>query len=246
MAYKTWGTIRPAEAEVAMKPSIQPRKLMPHIEDFETSLRREFTPIEIGTHLVILPPDTPAPAEKLILRLERGAFGSGEHETTRSCLELILDQQIHTAEVLDLGSGTGILALTSLLCGAKRCWCVDIDPAAVASCHRNSQLNGLEDRTNHHCGLLADLPQADFDFVCANIYGDILLDIAGDLAGRVRPGGRLLLSGILWEYNYEIRQRYGHLGFNLLKNCMLDEFSTILLEKRNDLSCRTGAETVKE
>lgn len=204
---------------------------MTRVEECETNLRRDFKPIEIGAHLVILPPDITAPAEKLILRLERGAFGSGEHETTRSCLELLLEQQIHAAKVLDLGSGTGILALASLLCGAKHCWCVDIDPAAVASCQRNSQLNGMENRTNHHCGALTGLPQADFDFVFANIYGDILLDIAVDLAGRVRPGGRLLLSGILWEYNYDVRQRYQKLGFHLLKNHMLDEFSTILFEK---------------
>ncbi|NCO51554.1 MAG: methyltransferase [Deltaproteobacteria bacterium] len=197
-----------------------------------TSLRRDYRPIEIGTRLVILPPDTPAPADKLILRLERGAFGSGEHETTHSCLELILEQKMRTARVLDLGSGTGILALACLRCGADQCWCIDVDPAAVASCQRNSQLNGLEHRLQHYCGTLEHFPQDNFDFVVANIYGDILLDIAVDLAGRLRPGGRLLLSGILWEYNYEVRRRYQKLGFNLLKNRMLDEFSTVLLEKK--------------
>lgn len=204
---------------------------MTHSEKLKTDLHRDFAPIEIGTRLIVLPPDTPAPAGKLILRLERGAFGSGEHETTRSCLELLLEQQIHAADVLDLGSGTGILALASLLCGARHGWCVDIDPAAVACCRRNSQLNGLKNQVTLHCGPLAQLARADFDFVFANIYGDILLDIAVDLAGRVRRGGRLLLSGILWEYNYDIRQRYGRLGFKLLKNRMLDEFSTMLLEK---------------
>lgn len=192
-----------------------------------------YTPFTIGRRFRILPPGAPASTDgRLDIVMARGAFGSGEHETSASCLEILEElPDLAGARVLDLGSGTGILALAALRLGAREALCVDIDPAAVEACRRACRENGVEERVRHHCGTLEEIKEGDFDLVLANIYGDILLAVAPQLAAAARLGGRLLLSGILWEYNFDVRQAYERLGCAVRRNRMLEEFSTVLLEK---------------
>ena len=197
------------------------------------SEKRAYHPLLIGQRLTVLPPEEKVPAGRTPLWMERGAFGSGEHETTRNCLEIIEQLELKkTDRVLDLGSGTGILSIAALLFGAGKAWCVDIEPDAIESCRRNSSLNRVNSQIVHCCGTLDALQETNFDIGLANIYGDILLLVADDLARRIRPGGKLLLSGILWEYNFDVRNRYQNLGYELLENRMHSEFSTILLQRK--------------
>ncbi|MCF6180213.1 MAG: 50S ribosomal protein L11 methyltransferase [Geopsychrobacter sp.] len=193
-----------------------------------------FQPLNIGPDLTVLPPGEQFPTGRTPLWMERGAFGSGEHETTRNCLKIISQLDLATTDkILDLGSGTGILSIAALLCGAKRAWCVDIEQDAITACHKNAVLNQVSARIEHCLGTLDQLQQTNFDLGLANIYGDILLRVAEDLAHRIRPGGKLLLSGILWEYNFDVRTRYQQLGYRLLKNHMHSEFSTLLLQRQS-------------
>jgi ribosomal protein L11 methyltransferase len=193
----------------------------------------DYQPFEISTRFRILPPDAPPSGDDRIdLVMQRGAFGSGEHETTQSCLELLAGlPEITDARVLDLGSGTGILAIAALKLGAQHALCVDIDPDAVRSAQVNVRLNGLESRVGHCCGTLDDVTATDFDLVLANIYGDILLPLAPQLSDKVRAEGTLLLSGILWEYNFDVRRTYTRHGCRIERNRMLPEFSSILLRR---------------
>lgn len=132
--------------------------------------------------------------------------------------------------MLDLGSGTGILSLAALKLGAESALCVDIEPKAVETCAYNCELNQVQSNVRHCCGTAADIGAETFELILANIYGDILLDIADDLLKHASSGATLLLSGILYEYNFDVRQRYERLGCKVIKNRMLSEFSTILLE----------------
>lgn len=187
----------------------------------------------LGSRFRIHPPQALLPADSRInLCMKRGAFGSGEHETTASCIEILEQHSFSGQEkILDLGSGTGILSIAALLLGGGQAWCVDIEQNAIDSCRSNCQLNAVEPQIRLFCGTLEQFPESDFDFILANIYGDILLDLAERLVSKAKSGARLLLSGILWEYNFDIRQKYQRLGCRLLKNRQLDEFSTLLLEK---------------
>jgi ribosomal protein L11 methyltransferase len=196
-------------------------------------LKEDYQPFSLGSRFCILPPDlTPPPGNHINLTMERGAFGSGEHETTRSCLEILENFTFSGNEkILDLGSGTGILSIASLLLGGGKAWCVDIEEAAVKSCVQNCRLNGVNDKVVHVCGPLKPLQEDGFDLILANIYGDILLDVAEELVARARPGAKLLLSGILWEYNFDVRRKYQKLGCKLIKNQLLEDFSTIYMEK---------------
>jgi len=195
--------------------------------------RTDFSPLLIGDGFVIVPPGTAAPDNhRMAIVMARGAFGSGDHETTRSCLEIM--ETLNFAEppkILDLGSGTGVLAIAALKIFGGHAWCVDIEESAVASARHNCELNRV-DAVTHHSGTLDTLTESGFDLVLANIYGDILLDVAAGLMARTAPGAILLLSGMLWEYNFDIRKSYQQLGCCLVKNRLMEEFSTVLLQKR--------------
>lgn len=194
---------------------------------------REFTPFNIGGKFCIYPEDYPQiGTDRINLTMAAGAFGSGEHETTACCLEIMENlPEIHGARILDLGSGTGILSIAALKLGAKSALCVDIDPAAIATCQRNCELNTTSSQIKHLCGTLDKVEETNFDFIFGNIYGDILLDVAEALVAKAAPQAPLLLSGMLYEYNFDVRQKYQRLGCQVVKNCMLTEFSTVLLRK---------------
>ena len=89
----------------------------------------------------------------------------------------------------------------------------------------------MNDSITHVCGTLDQLEEREFSLILANIYGDILLDVADELVDKAASGAKFLLSGILWEYNFDVRQKYQKLGCTIVKNQLLEEFSTILLQK---------------
>jgi ribosomal protein L11 methyltransferase len=194
---------------------------------------REFAPFEVGGRFRIVPPDVPILDDgRVHLVMAPGAFGSGEHETTASCLEVLASLEgVEDAQLLDLGSGTGILAIAALKLGARHALCVDIDPAAVRTCRVNCRLNRVDDRVEHLCGSLDQVAAESFDLILANVYGDILVALADRLVARARPGAPLLLSGILYQDDFEVRRRYQALGCALVLHRMLEEFSTVLLRK---------------
>ena len=194
---------------------------------------REFTPFEVGERFRISPPESSGSRDgRIDLVMAPGAFGSGEHETSASCLEFLAElPDLEDARVLDLGSGTGILAIAALKLGARSALCVDVDPVAVRTCKLNCELNGVGERVAHLCGAIGEAPAEPFEMVLANIYGDILLRVAGELVARTRPGGTLLLSGILHEDDFDVRRRYQELGCSVLRSRPLEEFTTVLLRR---------------
>jgi ribosomal protein L11 methyltransferase len=197
---------------------------------------REFTPFDIGERFRISPPGSPVSRDgRIDLLMAPGAFGSGEHETTASCLEILETLRIpERTRALDLGSGTGILTIAALELGASSALCADIDPAAVGTCRLNCELNGVSDRVEHLCGTIEQVTEEGFGLILANIYGDILLRAAELLVSKTAPGGVLLLSGILHEDDFPVRRRYEALGCSVLRKRALEEFTTVLLRREGD------------
>lgn len=194
---------------------------------------RIFTPFQLGK-FTIIPEGEPLPDTCGIpLYLSRkGAFGSGEHETTAACLgQLENIASLQGCRVLDLGSGTGILAIAALLLGAEWAVAVDIEWPAALSCSMNAALNGLQDRVMTLCGELGSLSGSGFDLVMANIYADILMPLADRLVDLTLPGGLILLSGIPLQDKYDIWQRYTRLGCREVDAVIGEEFVTYLLQK---------------
>ena len=196
-------------------------------------MKDHYTPFDIGQRFTVVPTDSaPVSKNRIQLVMDRGAFGSGEHETTQSCLEILeACPAIENQKSLDLGSGTAILTIAALLLNPGRAWCIDIEESAVISGQRNCRFNKVDDNITHVCGTLDQLEEKKFNLILANIYGDILLDVADELVNKAESGALLLLSGILWEYNFDVRQKYQKLGCKLIKNRLLTEFSTILMQK---------------
>jgi ribosomal protein L11 methyltransferase len=136
-------------------------------------------------------------------------FGTGHHETTRLCLDALQAVDLTDAFIVDVGTGSGVLAIAADLLGAARALGIDNDPDAIQSARENLMLNPRARRTSV---LLADLmttalPSADV--VTANLTGGLLLRAAGVLAGAVRPGGTLILSGILANERDAVRGAFG-------------------------------------
>lgn len=194
---------------------------------------RIFTPFTVG-RFTIIPEGEPPPAEAGIPLImgKKGAFGSGEHETTASCLEILGDLPGLTGmRVLDLGSGTGILAIAAVRLGARAVVAIDIDEKAAVSCAANISLNGVADRVVAVCGELGCIREEPFDLVLANIYADVHLALADAMTSLTRQGGLLLLSGIPLQDKFDIQFRFQRLGCRLLDMRILEDYVTLLLEK---------------
>lgn len=184
-------------------------------EDWSSSWKVHFKPLRVGKHLLIVP--TWEEAEQLpgdlVLRIDPGmAFGTGGHETTRLCLELLeqaMEQSnlIAAPSLLDLGTGSGILAMAASLLGAGRILALDIDPDAVDVARENLALNQLSERIE--CGTvpLESLTER-FDIILANILAEELVRLAPYLTERLNPGGVLILSGILAEKEPLVRMGF--------------------------------------
>jgi ribosomal protein L11 methyltransferase len=198
------------------------------------TIGRIFNPFQLG-RFTIIPEGMPFPEGGGIpLYLGRkGAFGSGEHETTAACLEQLEKiSAIEGIRVLDLGSGTGVLAIAAVLLGAGSAVAVDIEWPAALSCSMNVSLNGVQDRVLTVCGELAAVGDAGFDLVIANIYADILLPLADRLVELTLPGGLVLLSGIPLQDKYDVWRRYTSLGCEEVDSRIGEEFVTYLLRKQ--------------
>ena len=164
-------------------------------QDWVRLTQSQFDPIPISPRLWIVPTWHQAPdAAAINLKLDPGlAFGTGSHPTTRLCLRW-LDENIQGGEtVLDYGCGSGILAIAAVKLGAGTVDGVDVDPQAVTASNDNAALNTV---CAHFC-LPDALGEAQYDMVVANILTNPLKAMAPMLAGRVRAGGQLVLSGIL-------------------------------------------------
>ena len=138
------------------------------------------------------------PPGDAVLWLDPGmAFGTGNHETTRLCVERLVPLAVSAPRVIDAGCGSGILALSAALLGVGDIAAFDSDPEAVRVSRENAELNGLVGRVNFFVGDLSSLRGRQAEMVLANIQSDILLCHARELTGAVVPGGTLILSGIL-------------------------------------------------
>ncbi len=208
-------------------------------EDWSTSWKANFKPLRVGQRLLIVPSwenVQPRPGD-IVLHLDPGmAFGTGGHETTRLCLELleqIMDDMplLLTPAVLDLGTGSGILAMAAVQLGAGRVCAVDIDPQAVEVARENLAANGLSEQVECSTTPLESMTE-NFDVILANILAEELVRLAPFLAERLNPGGSLVLSGILAEKEGLVRSGFARLPLTYLTTLQAGEW--VALHYRKD------------
>jgi ribosomal protein L11 methyltransferase len=177
--------------------------------DWQQAYRQHFKPLQCASNLWIVPSwlEPPDPGATN-LRLDPGlAFGTGSHPTTALCLAWLAQQDLRGLELIDYGCGSGILAIAGILLGAHHVLAVDIDEQALSACRSNMAMNSIPQQRIRVCQ-----PQAagstSADLLMANILAGPLVDLAPRLAGMVRPGGKILLSGILNSQLNEIQSAY--------------------------------------
>ena len=205
------------EPEAPPPPGMEHSFHISHISDDElpdtdwmAEYRRRALPFLLGRTLLIDPrepeeAETAAvvPAGRRLLRLPaRTAFGIGSHESTILALELLEDAELTGRAVLDVGTGTGILAFAALTWGAARVVAFDADPVAVLQARANSRLNGLHPLL--FAGRAAALSPGPFDLVVINVVPEEILPDLADLLPLLAPGGALILSGLLAERAAEV------------------------------------------
>ena len=186
--------------------------------DWTDAWKAGYVPQRIG-RVVIVPSwlDEPIGPDEVAMRLDPGmAFGTGLHPTTRGCLTLLQEVSPMPPVVLDVGSGSGILALAALRLGAERAVCYDSDPLAVEATIANAEANGLADRVSAQRGSLPTIPAWEaYPLVLANLVATVLIDMAEALAAHTAPGGLLLASGIVNGRTDEVLAALTATGFVL-------------------------------
>jgi ribosomal protein L11 methyltransferase len=207
-------------------------------EDWSTSWKVNFKPLRVGRRLMIVPTweEAPSNPDDIVLRLDPGmAFGTGGHETTRLCLELlenIMDTMptLLTPTVLDLGAGSGILAMAAARLGAGRVCAVDIDPLAVEVARENLIVNGLADQVECSTTPLEAFTET-FDIILANILAEELVRLAPQLIERLAAGGMLVLSGILAEKEEFVRNGFSTTGLEYRETRRDGEWVALLFKR---------------
>lgn len=205
-------------------------------EDWATSWQQYFKPFEIVPGLVIKPTweDYHPDQGQQVIEMDPGmAFGTGQHASTRMALALIQEaaQQVAVTSALDVGTGTGILAMAATLFGATTVVAIDNDPDAVRVAAENIAQNGLSEHIATSTTPLAEI-QGSYPLVCANIVHDVLVEMAPDLAARTTSGGQLVLAGILHgEQEANIITVYGQQGFTLQNRLYQDEWVSLRLQR---------------
>ncbi len=175
--------------------------------------KEHFAPFALTPHVTVVPPwcaRPEVPPGTLLLELEPGrAFGTGLHASTSLVSEILDESRLALAgcEVLDMGTGSGILAFVALLHGASRAVAMDVDPDVIEVVQENAARNGLEGRVDAGVGTV-EMVTRTFPWVLANIEARILKPIAAELARVLAPGGTLVLSGILSSEHDEMVRVY--------------------------------------
>ncbi len=178
-------------------------------KDWERAWMDDFKPMKFGERLWIVPSWHGAPDPKAAnLLLDPGlAFGTGTHPTTALCLQWLDGMTLTDQQVIDYGCGSGILGLAALLLGARHVIGVDTDAQALEASRDNARRNQIED-SKLDLYLPADEPTTQADVLLANILAQPLISLASHLADRVRPGGHLVLSGILSNQARDVMAAY--------------------------------------
>ena len=203
-------------------------------DDWIEIWRKHFRPIHIGGRVVVVPEwikYEKQPEEVTVLLDSNMAFGTGEHETTSMCLELLQEYLTPQSVCLDVGCESVIVGRSAVLWGAKSAYPPDIDPVATDSAAQNCKLSGVADNCTVKRTDLIGESEIVGDIALANITADVLCRLAPTLPAHVREGGTLILSGIIKEKLSGVLQTFAAVGFELIKTANKGEWYAVAFTK---------------
>lgn len=206
-------------------------------EDWTENWKQYYHPIEVGEKVLIVPEweEIDKSCKRQILRIDPGmAFGTGTHETTRLSIEALEKVIEPNMKVLDIGTGSGILAIASILLGAGEAMGIDIDSMAVKNAKENVRLNNLEDKIEIKKGDLLDSVDEQYDLLVSNIVCEILLRMMEDIKKVLRPNGIFISSGIIDSKEDEMRDGLIRHGFKIIER--LEEKNWVAFIAKEDFN----------
>lgn len=203
-------------------------------DDWIDVWKKHFRPIHLG-RIVVVPEwieYQPHEGELTVLLDSNMAFGTGEHETTSSCVELMQEYIKEGCTCIDVGCGSGILGIAAVKLGAAKAYLTDIDEIAVTSAKHNAALNGVADKTVvAHSNLLDDASVLG-DVMMANITGEILVMLAPSIPKNLKKDGVLILSGIIESRLDMVVKAYEAVGLTVVKQVRKGEWFALVLKHR--------------
>ena len=203
-------------------------------DDWIDVWKKHFRPIHLG-RIVVVPEwieYSPAPNEEVVLLDSNMAFGTGEHETTSMCVELMQEYITPASVCIDVGCGSGILGISAIKLGAAKAYLTDIDPIAVESATHNAELNGVGDKTVVALSNLLDDTQVQGDIMMANITGEVLKMLAPSIPKNLKKDGVLILSGIIESRLEMVKAAYEAVGMQVVFEKRKGEWFALVLKHK--------------
>ena len=206
-------------------------------DDWAESWKQYYKPIKVGQRLVIVPmwEKYEAAEGEIIVRMDPGmAFGTGTHETTRLCASMLEEWVTSGCTMLDVGCGSGILAICAAKLGAGICRAYDIDEVAVRVAAENVKDNGLDNVLCRKSDLLAQAEKTEggYDVICANIVADVIIRMLPDIGAFMSEKTVLILSGIIDEREGDVQAAIEKNGFFCEKICHENGWCAIAIRKK--------------
>jgi len=189
-------------------------------EDWATEWKKYYHPIKVGKRLVVCPSweHYDLAEDEVMISLDPGmAFGTGTHDTTRLCMQLLEEHVTAQTTVLDMGCGSGILSIAAMLLGGKSAVGVDIDDTAVRVANENAAMNHVTEKTTFLCGDLTDKVSGTFDLICANIVADVIIRLSPVIPQFLKQDGVFIASGIIAERADEVVSALEAIGLHIVK-----------------------------
>ncbi len=205
--------------------------------DWNENWKKYFHATEIGEKLAIVPSweKYENKNNRTILQIDPGAaFGTGTHATTSLCLEMLQNYVNDCTEMLDIGCGSGILAVASVLLGAKTAVGVDIDAQSVKTAKANAEINSVTDKTEFIVGDLAEKVSGKYSVVCANIVADVVIRLLGNVKNYMEENAVLIVSGIIDVREKDVLNAAEKHGFTVTEKRYKDNWCAFALKGDNN------------
>lgn len=206
-------------------------------QDWANAWKEHFPVHRISEHVIIRPPwreAGPVGAGDVVIELDPGmAFGTGLHPSTQLSMQGLEEVITPGASVLDVGTGSGILAIAAIKLGASRADAVDVEPVAVRATAENAGRNGVADRIDTREGSVGQGEpfQGAYDVVLANIIARILIELADGLRDATKPGGHIVLAGIIESREADVLAAFTARGFSLITRRSFEDWVSLVLQR---------------
>ena len=204
-------------------------------QDWTESWKAAFKPFRLGEHMIVKPSweDADIRPGDHVIEIDPGmAFGTGTHETTGMCVQLVEKYVKPGDRAIDIGTGTGILAIAAAYMGAKPVLATDLDPVAARVAAENVRINGFGDVIEVRCGDLLDVVQETGDVVIANIIADVIILLAAPVRARIADGGIFICSGISVERRQDVRDALIAANYEILDDLNQGEWCAMAARKK--------------